>query len=424
MNIACRAVAAAQHCPRCGSRWSPTALRTGGAVHGAVGQSCTLRAIEDPLLGPVVSFGLAGDAVNLLDDWAHRVPPLSVADIADLVRAPRAAVQAVRLRGPAAGRRGGPGGPGRPGGPAEGRTSRNRAAWNSTRSWCRSTGVTVLCADVRIGNPPSAPTAPGVPCGTRLAALPTRAGAVQAASVRTVGAKVLGGRPGQLRCRRHCQRRRPRAWKPPSSAQAFIPRCWPMWSTTPWTAANRLSHLIHLETHFDRTEVHRHITVLVLTEDMLVITHVDDQQLDEAGEQMVAQVSTESVPVTQIRSVVLSYMYAQPQDYKPSDPARELTLAIAWSGGQRLDMGPAGCGDPAVRRRPRLHRHHRPGRHRAADQRRGRRHAGSAERQGLRPGPARGQHRHPECPGHWTPRSTRQRMPGIGSRFNRGHHQR
>ncbi|ABY24139.1 acetyltransferase (GNAT) family protein [Renibacterium salmoninarum ATCC 33209] len=40
-----------------------------------VGQSCTLRAIEDPLLGPVISFGLAGDAVNLLDDWAHRVTP-------------------------------------------------------------------------------------------------------------------------------------------------------------------------------------------------------------------------------------------------------------------------------------------------------------------------------------------------------------
>ncbi|MCZ2403769.1 GNAT family N-acetyltransferase [Paenarthrobacter sp. Z7-10] len=57
----------------------------------AVGQSCTLRAIEDPLLGPVLSFGLAGDAVNLLDDWAHRVPPLTQADVADLVRSPRAA---------------------------------------------------------------------------------------------------------------------------------------------------------------------------------------------------------------------------------------------------------------------------------------------------------------------------------------------
>jgi acyl-CoA synthetase (NDP forming) len=55
-----------------------------------VGQACTFRAIEDPLLGPVVSFGLAGDAVNLLDDWAHRVPPLSAADLREFIRSPRA----------------------------------------------------------------------------------------------------------------------------------------------------------------------------------------------------------------------------------------------------------------------------------------------------------------------------------------------
>lgn len=55
-----------------------------------VGQACTFRAIEDPLLGPVVSFGLAGDAVNLLDDWAHRVPPLSAVDLHDFIRSPRA----------------------------------------------------------------------------------------------------------------------------------------------------------------------------------------------------------------------------------------------------------------------------------------------------------------------------------------------
>lgn len=55
-----------------------------------VGQACTFRAIEDPLLGPVVSFGLAGDAVNLLDDWAHRAPPLSGSDLHDFIRAPRA----------------------------------------------------------------------------------------------------------------------------------------------------------------------------------------------------------------------------------------------------------------------------------------------------------------------------------------------
>ncbi|TJY70769.1 GNAT family N-acetyltransferase [Arthrobacter sp. CAU 1506] len=55
------------------------------------GQACTIRAIEDPLLGPVVSFGLAGDAVNLLGDWSHRIPPLTTVDVADLVRGPRAA---------------------------------------------------------------------------------------------------------------------------------------------------------------------------------------------------------------------------------------------------------------------------------------------------------------------------------------------
>ena len=55
-----------------------------------VGQACTFRAMEDPLLGPVLSFGLAGDAVNLLDDWAHRVPPLAAADLHDVIRSPRA----------------------------------------------------------------------------------------------------------------------------------------------------------------------------------------------------------------------------------------------------------------------------------------------------------------------------------------------
>ncbi|WP_312178716.1 GNAT family N-acetyltransferase [Arthrobacter sp.] len=54
------------------------------------GQGCVLRGIEDPLLGPVISFGIAGDAVNLLDDWAHGIPPLTDVDVADLVRAPRA----------------------------------------------------------------------------------------------------------------------------------------------------------------------------------------------------------------------------------------------------------------------------------------------------------------------------------------------
>ncbi|MEZ2388674.1 GNAT family N-acetyltransferase [bacterium RCC_150] len=64
-----------------------------------VGQACTFRAIEDPLLGPVVSFGLAGDAVNLLDDWAHRVPPLSSTDLHDFIRSPRASLKLFGYQG-------------------------------------------------------------------------------------------------------------------------------------------------------------------------------------------------------------------------------------------------------------------------------------------------------------------------------------
>jgi acyl-CoA synthetase (NDP forming) len=46
--------------------------------------------MEDPLFGPIVSFGLAGDAVDLLDDVAHRIPPLTDVDVHDLVRSVKA----------------------------------------------------------------------------------------------------------------------------------------------------------------------------------------------------------------------------------------------------------------------------------------------------------------------------------------------
>ena len=54
------------------------------------GVACVLRSAEDPLFGPVLSFGLGGDAIDLLGDVAHRIPPLTDLDVADLVRSVRA----------------------------------------------------------------------------------------------------------------------------------------------------------------------------------------------------------------------------------------------------------------------------------------------------------------------------------------------
>ncbi|WP_203709005.1 acetate--CoA ligase family protein, partial [Cellulomonas marina] len=63
------------------------------------GVSCVLRSTEDPLFGPVLSFGVAGDATDLLGDVALAMPPLTDADVAAFVRSPRAAARLYGYRG-------------------------------------------------------------------------------------------------------------------------------------------------------------------------------------------------------------------------------------------------------------------------------------------------------------------------------------
>ena len=106
------------------------------------------------------------------------------------------------------------------------------------------------------------------------------------------------------------------------------------------------AHLVHVDTHFDYDEIHRHITVLVLADDVLLAVHLDDHAADPAGEAVLAQVSTELVPLRAIASVVLTTGYADPARFRPSDPVAEMTIGVQWAGGQRLDLEPAGCADP------------------------------------------------------------------------------
>ncbi len=56
----------------------------------APGVACVVGSVEDPLFGPVVSFGLAGVVPELLGDRGYRIPPLTDVEAADLVRAPGA----------------------------------------------------------------------------------------------------------------------------------------------------------------------------------------------------------------------------------------------------------------------------------------------------------------------------------------------
>ena len=63
------------------------------------GAACVIRTSEDPRFGPVVSFGLAGDAVDLLGDVSFAVAPLTDADVTEMVRSVRAASRLFGYRG-------------------------------------------------------------------------------------------------------------------------------------------------------------------------------------------------------------------------------------------------------------------------------------------------------------------------------------
>jgi acyl-CoA synthetase (NDP forming)/GNAT superfamily N-acetyltransferase len=57
----------------------------------SAGVACVIRSTEDPLFGPVVSFSIAGAPTELLDDVAHRIPPMTDKDVRELIGSVKAA---------------------------------------------------------------------------------------------------------------------------------------------------------------------------------------------------------------------------------------------------------------------------------------------------------------------------------------------
>jgi hypothetical protein len=118
-----------------------------------------------------------------------------------------------------------------------------------------------------------------------------------------------------------------------------------------------VSHLVHQETTFDHDTVRRHITVLALTATRLVVAHADDHvpeddhgEPDEADPQLTptatATATSECVPLSAVRGVMLTHVVASPATYEPGSLGRELTLTLGWGAVSRVDMIPASCGDP------------------------------------------------------------------------------
>ena len=116
-----------------------------------------------------------------------------------------------------------------------------------------------------------------------------------------------------------------------------------------------VSHLVHQETTFDQDTVRRHITVLALTPTRLVVAHADDYAGEdvhgesESAETLATAAATatsECVPLSAVRGVMLTHVVASPATYVPGSLGRELTLTLGWGAVSRVDMVPATCGDP------------------------------------------------------------------------------
>jgi hypothetical protein len=106
------------------------------------------------------------------------------------------------------------------------------------------------------------------------------------------------------------------------------------------------SYIVHHEPHFDRDELRRHVSVLVLTPTRLIVGHTDEYPSDESHPLPYATTSTEAVPIDRVSSVVVSRTVTSPASYRTGDPAREVVLTVGWGAMSRVDLEPAGCGDP------------------------------------------------------------------------------
>jgi hypothetical protein len=106
-----------------------------------------------------------------------------------------------------------------------------------------------------------------------------------------------------------------------------------------------ISHLVHLETTFDHDVIRRHITVLARTATRLVIAHADDHSDGGPSANDVATATTESVPLSAMRGVLITHVVPDPRNYVPGRLGRELTLTLGWGNISRIDLLPASCGD-------------------------------------------------------------------------------
>jgi hypothetical protein len=105
-----------------------------------------------------------------------------------------------------------------------------------------------------------------------------------------------------------------------------------------------VSFFVHHEPTFERDEVRRHQSVIVLTPTRLVLAHTDEHAGDDLLPEPYTSTSTEAVSLSAVSSVVVTRMTTNPT--AGPQPPVEAVLTIGWGAVHRVDLEPAGCNDP------------------------------------------------------------------------------
>ena len=107
------------------------------------------------------------------------------------------------------------------------------------------------------------------------------------------------------------------------------------------------AYVVHHDATFDRDELRRHMSALVLTPTRLVVGHTDEFPADEKSPVPYATAATEAVGLDSISSIVVSRTVGEPAAYESGARPIEVMLTIGWGAVSRVELEPAGCGDPA-----------------------------------------------------------------------------
>ncbi|UMG92785.1 DUF5998 family protein [Nocardioides sp. TF02-7] len=105
-----------------------------------------------------------------------------------------------------------------------------------------------------------------------------------------------------------------------------------------------VSFYVHHEPTFERDEVRRHQSVIVLTPTRLILAHTDEHAGDDLLPEPYTSTSTEAVSLSAVSSVVVTRMTTNPT--AGPQPPVEAVLTIGWGAVSRVDLEPAGCNDP------------------------------------------------------------------------------